>query len=333
MTNPVLKNSFFPGWAFPMNELEPGGKSLSPLQSFFLKAINFVPLRLRVWFFERMGLLLYILDGRHRRIAHRNLALAFPDCAPRKLAAIARSVFRNLGRVLAEFTFIPRLDRQNVERHIWLEGTEYFIQAQKEGKGVLFLTAHFGNWEWMAASFPFFMNRSCYVVVRPLDDAFSDGLVEGLRTWTGNKTVSKQKSMGRLLRLLKSGETLGILLDQNVAWQEGVFVNFFGELACTNVGLALLALKTGAPVLPTFNIRQPDGRYRIVIEPPLPLIRTGDKNLDVEENTAQYMAVIERYVRNYPDHWFWIHQRWKTRPWQAKLKNKDETRKSNLETI
>ncbi|MCX5910282.1 MAG: hypothetical protein NTY64_24685, partial [Deltaproteobacteria bacterium] len=240
-------------------------KKFSLSQRLILSAINLVPLRMRIRLFERMGLLIYTLDGKHRRIALRNLTLAFPNTDAEKLAVIARAVFRNLGRVMAEFTFIPRFNKQNLERYVSIEGIENFNQARQKGKGILFLTAHFGNWEWMAASFPL----------------LPTGLVERLRTWTGNKTVSKQKSMGRLLRLLKRGESLGILLDQNVAWQEGIFVNYFGELACTNIGLALLALKTGAPVLPAFNIRQPDGRYRIVIEPELALIQTGDKDLDV----------------------------------------------------
>lgn len=124
--------------------------------------------------------------------------------------------------------------------------------------------------------------------------------------------------MGRILRILKKGGVVGVLLDQNVDWREGVFVNFFGEQACTNVGMALLALKTGAPVLPAFNIRQGDGRYRVVFEPELQLIRTGDKDQDAEKNTELFTQVIERYIRENPDHWFWLHQRWKTRPWQSK---------------
>jgi KDO2-lipid IV(A) lauroyltransferase len=142
-------------------------------------------------------------------------------------------------------------------------------------------------------------------------------MVEQLRMRTGNQAIPKQKAMGQILRLLKAGEIVGILLDQNMAWQEGVFVDFFGEKACTNTGMALLALKTGTPVLPAFNIRQKDGRYRVVIEPEIPLVRTGDKERDVTENTQRFTQIIERYVRNYPDQWLWLHQRWKTRPWQA----------------
>ena len=287
-------------------------------QGFLLGAINLIPLKVRIWILERLGELVYVLDERHRRIANRNLAIAFADKDPRERAKIARCAFRNLGRVLAEFSSIPRLNGKNTGRYIAMDGLENFHRAHAKGKGVLFLTAHFGNWEWMAATFPLMTRQPCHVVVRPLDNGFLDGLVERLRTWTGNHTIPKRKSMGRILRLLREGEVVGILLDQNMAWQEGVFVSFFGEMACTNMGMALLALKTGAAVLPIFNVRQPDGSYRVIIEPELPLIRTGNKEFEVEKNTELFTRVIERYVHNYPDHWLWLHQRWKTRPWQAK---------------
>ena len=291
-----------------------GEKSRSPARGFLLSVVNLIPLKLRIWLLEGGGQLLYAIDGRHRRIVERNLAIAFGDGNHRERTKIARSVFRNLGRVMAEFSFIPQLNEQNVNRYVSVEGVENFHRAHEKGKGVLFLTAHFGNWEWMAAAFPLLFRCPCYVIVRPLDIQFFDRVVERLRTWTGNQTIPKQKSMGRILHLLKEGKAIGVLLDQNVAWQEGVFVNFFGELACTNIGIALLALKTGAPVLPAFNIRQKDGRYRVIIEPEIQLIRTGDKKLEVEKNTELFTRVIERYVGEYPDHWFWLHQRWKTRP-------------------
>jgi len=301
-----------------MDDREEGRKSLSKGQRFLLWAINLFPLTLRIWVFENLALLLYFIDGKHRRICQRNLHLAFPEFQADQIVTLSRKVFRNLGRVFAEFTFIPRLHPGNIGRYITAEGMEHYDQARRKGKGVLVLTAHFGNWEWLAAAFPILFGHGGYVVVRPLDNRFLNRLVEALRTWTGNRTVPKQKSMGQLLRLLKRGQTLGILLDQNVSWQEGIFVPFFGELACTNIGLALLAMKTEAPVIPFFSIRQADGTYRIIIEPEIPLIRTGNKEWDIEQNTLNYTAMIERYVRNCPDHWFWVHQRWKTRPWQAK---------------
>ena len=290
----------------------------SLVQKILLSALNLIPLPSKIWLLEGLGRLVYVLDARHRRIALRNLALAFKDKDFKEREQIARSVFQNLGRILAEFTYIPRLNKQNVGQHVTVDGLENFRRAYAKGRGVLVFTAHFGNWEWMAASFPLIVGQRCYVMVRPLDNRFLDGFVERLRTWTGNQTIPKQKAMGRLLRLLRNKEIVGILLDQNMAWQEGVFVNFFGELACTNMGMTSLALKTGAPVVPTFNIRQEDGSYRVVFEPEVSLIQTGDKDQDVQKNTELFTRIIERYVRNYPDHWLWLHQRWKTRPWQAR---------------
>jgi len=297
---------------------EGGERGRSRMAGSFLSAMNLIPLKWRVFFFERLGLLFHALDDRHRRIARRNLTIAFPGKGPEEREAIVRSTFRNLGRVGAEFFFTPRMNKGNVENFISFEGLEHFRRAREKGKGVLFLTAHFGNWEWMAAAFPLFSGHPAHVVFRPMDSRFLDEIVRRVRTSTGNQTIPKQKAMGQILRLLKGGEAVGILLDQNMAWQEGVFVDFFGEKACTNTGMALLALKTGAAVLPVFGIREKDGRYRAIIEPEVPLIRTGDKESDVFQNTQLFTRIIERYIRDYPDHWLWVHQRWKTRPWQAR---------------
>jgi Kdo2-lipid IVA lauroyltransferase/acyltransferase len=284
----------------------------------FLTILNLIPLGARVWLFRRVAEIAYFLDERHRRIALRNLAIAFPERREKAREKIAKAAFRQLGTVLAEFPFIPKLNRRNVEKFIWIEGVEHFHKAKEKGRGILFLTAHFGNWEWMAASFPLLTGHSIAAVFRPIDNPFVGRLVERLRTCTGNQGISKEKAMARILRVLKKGEAVGILLDQNVSWQEGVFVKFFGEWACTNEGLALLALKTGAAVVPGFNIRQPDGRYRVVFEPEISLIRTENKEHDLQANTELFTRVIERYVREYPDHWLWLHQRWKTRPWQSR---------------
>jgi KDO2-lipid IV(A) lauroyltransferase len=285
---------------------------------FLLALINLVPLWARIWLFRRAGDIAYCLDERHRRIALRNLAIAFPEQREESRKKIARAAFQQLGTVLAEFPSISRFNRENVENFIRIEGAEHFHKAKEKGRGILFLTAHFGNWEWMAASFPLLTGHSIAVVYRPIDNPFVGRMVGRLRTWTGNQGISNQKAMARILRVLKKEGAVGILLDQNVSWQEGVFVKFFGEWACTNEGLALLAMKTGAAVLPGFNIRQPDGRYRLVLEPELNLVRTGDKEYDVRANTELFTGVIERHVREFPEQWLWLHQRWKTRPWQSR---------------
>lgn len=286
-----------------------------------LALINAVPLAARVRFFRWLGDLAYVLDERHRRIALRNLAVAFPERDEKERRRIGRAAFRHAATVLAEFFFIPKLDARRIGKYVRFEGLEHIRKAEEKGRGILFLTAHFGNWEWMAISFPLLTGNRLGVVYRPIDSAFLDRLVGRLRGWTGNIGIPKQKAMMRILRSLKEGTAVGILLDQNMAWQEGVFVRFFGEWACTNEGLALLALKTGAAVLPAFSVREQDGTYRVVVEPEVELIRSEDKERDVRANTQLFTGVIERYVRRYPEQWLWLHQRWKTRPWQSKRKN------------
>jgi Kdo2-lipid IVA lauroyltransferase/acyltransferase len=286
--------------------------------SLFLTILNLIPLWARIRLFQGVADMAYFLDERHRRIALRNLTVAFPEKRDKARKKIARAAFRQLGTVLAEFPFILRLHKTNIEKFIWIEGVEHFQKAREKKRGILFLTAHFGNWEWMAASFPLLTGHSISVVFRPIDSPYLGRVVERLRTWTGNEGIPNQKGMSRILRILKKGGAVGILLDQNAAWQEGVFVKYFGEWACTNEGLALLALKTGAAVVPGFNIRQPDGRYKLVLEPEINLIRTGNKEDDIRANTEIFTGVIERYVHQYPEHWLWLHQRWKTRPWQSK---------------
>jgi KDO2-lipid IV(A) lauroyltransferase len=136
-----------------------------------------------------------------------------------------------------------------------------------------------------------------------------------LRSRFGTEIIPKQRGMRKILEALRKNKLVAILLDQNVDWYEGVFVNFLGEWACTNKGLALMALKTGTPVVPAFSVRQPDGRYHFIFEPEVELIKTGDKTRDVEDNTILFTSIIERYVKEHPDQWFWYHKRWKTKPY------------------
>ena len=149
--------------------------------------------------------------------------------------------------------------------------------------------------------------------MRDLDSPLVDDFVRWVRTRSGNRVVPKRKSMRELLRTLRGGGIVGILLDQNVTWSEGVFVDFFGKLACTNKGAALLAVASGSPVIPTFIVRE-GGRHRIIIGREIEVVNSGERRSDVVENTFRFTRAIEDMVRRYPDQWFWIHQRWKSRP-------------------
>jgi KDO2-lipid IV(A) lauroyltransferase len=163
----------------------------------------------------------------------------------------------------------------------------------------------------MALAWAFKTKRSCHVIARPLDYAPMGRILNEIRSAAGNQVIDKNNSSSMISRVLRKKESLGILLDQSASWYEGVYVPFFGQLACTNKGLALFALRYDAPVVPAFNFRQPDGRYKIVIESPLKLIRTGNINEDIMTNTERFNQVIEKYIRKAPDNWLWVHRRWR----------------------
>ena len=225
---------------------------------------------------------------------------------------LTRKVYFHFGQMVFEVPHILRLNRDNLRDYAAFDQEENFLQAMAKGKGVFVLTAHFGNWELMSAAMSLRYGPGA-VVVRPIDFAPLDRLVSMLRSRFGTEAILKQRAMRRLMGVIREKKAVGILLDQNVDWYEGAFVRFLGQWACTNKGLALMALKTGTPVIPAFSVRQPDGRYRVIFDPEVRLIRTGDKARDVEDNTALFTRAIERFVLKYPDHWFWFHRRWKTK--------------------
>jgi KDO2-lipid IV(A) lauroyltransferase len=218
--------------------------------------------------------------------------------------------------MLFEVPHIMRLSPDNLSKYVVFEHEENLLRAFEKGKGVFLLTGHFGNWELMSAALAVrFGDIRGAVVARPIDFEPLDALVNALRSRFGTEIIMKQRGMRRVLGAVKENKGVGILLDQNVDWYDGVFVKFLGRWACTNKGLALLALRTGAPVIPIFPVRQKDGRYRIFIEPEVELVKTGDKTKDVEENTARFTHFIDRQVRAHPDQYFWFHRRWKTKPY------------------
>ena len=265
---------------------------------------------------EVIGWIWFLVDTRHRRIALNNLELAWGDELDESARKnIAQRNFIHLSRVMLEVPYLRKLTPENLDSYVNFRGLEHYNAALDKGKGLLVLASHFGNWEMMALAFSL-RYHPANLVVRPLDNPVLDTLINGIRTRGGNQLITKKGSVRSVLRLLARGEVVVLLIDQNLAWYDGVFVPFFKEIACTNKALAVLALRTGAPVIPVYNVRQPDGSYQVVFEPEVALVRSGDTTRDIEDNTANFNRVIESYVRRYPEQWFWVHQRWKTRPYQ-----------------
>jgi len=289
---------------------------LQQLVEMFLDVAAVMPLRFTWRLAEFLGRLWFRLDTRHRLIALNNLKLAWGDeLTERERKNIAGRNFIHLAKVILELPYIRKVTPDEVDGFVAFDGLENLDAALKKGKGVLVMTTHFGNWELMALAFSL-LYHPINIVIRPLDSPFLDTLIHNIRTRGGNKMIAKKGSVSKVLRLLAAGEAVGLLIDQNPAWYEGVFVPFFKEIACTNKALSSLALRTSAPVVPAYNVREPNGSYRIVFEPEVVLDRSGDARVDIEENTAKFNRIIESYVRRHPEQWFWVHQRWKTRPYQ-----------------
>lgn len=298
----------------------------------FLCSIGFIPWQMALKTGRFLGRTGYYLDERHRRIALRNLRDSFGDKSYKELKGLTKKVFENLGMNLMEFAHLPRFTVENIGRYVEYRNLEYLDEISREGKGVIFLTGHFGNWELLGHAMAI-KGYSMYVIARDADNPIFNELLREWRELSGNRVIDKRRSMRRLLRILKDGGMVGILLDQNVTWREGVFVDFFGRSACTNKGLALLAMASKSPVIPIFIRRKDDNRHEIRIMEKIDIVITGDKDRDILINTQRYTKVIEDCIRKYPDQWFWMHQRWKTRPENDPALKRRERQGMKLEKV
>ena len=280
-----------------------------------------IPFRIAQEIGKMTGLFAYFIPINRKTIAHENIRASFGnDLNAADARKLLRKVYMHFSQMLFEIPHILRLNAGNLNRYMIIQGEENLRQALRKGKGVLFLTAHLGNWEFMSAVGSLYFGNTV-LVPRRSDSASVDRVVNELRTRFGAEIIRPQRAMRPLIMALKRNKMLGIFLDQNVDWYEGVFIPFFGRWACTNKGLALIARKTGTPVIPVFTARERNGRHRLIFEKEIELRKTKDKIRDVEDNTALFTATIERYVRKYPDQWLWFHRRWKTKnywPWPRK---------------
>ena len=281
---------------------------------FFFKLLGRIPHRWARRISGFLGELWFAMDKRHRRMTLDNLTLAFGgEKSGREIRLIAKQVFRNIVQVVFEVGWSLHLHPKDLDAFFSVKGLANLRATVGKGKGALVLTGHVGNWELMPVAAAM-AGYSANVLYRPIDYAPLDSFFVETRTRFGLKMIPKDASLLRVFRALKRGETVAMLLDQNVGLHKGVMVDFFGRRACTSYGLAYIALKTGAPVLPFFVVRDGSG-FTAEIGPEIPFSKTGDDRKDLEENTRQYNEALETVIRRYPDQWFWIHNRWKTRPY------------------
>lgn len=278
------------------------------------RALGWMPRAVARLFSAGLAWAVYLGFGRLRRVGLRNLSQAMPELSSRDRKSILRGVYRHLGWQLVEFCRMPRYTAHNTHSWIRTEGLEHYLAARARGNGVLVLTGHLGAWE-LSSFYHSLMGYPMGMVIRHLDNRRLDDFVNGIRCRHGNRVLSKDDFARGLLTAMRAGETVGILMDTNMTPPQGVFVRFFSRPACTASGLARVALKTGAAVLPGFLLWEPaERRYVLHFGPQLNLTRTSDLESDILAATQQCNDVLETWIRRYPDQWLWIHRRWKTRP-------------------
>jgi KDO2-lipid IV(A) lauroyltransferase len=279
-----------------------------------LKGLGVLPRPLARSFASGMMRIFYALLPRLRKTAETNLRIAFPEWGDIQRKKVIRGMLRNLGWMAAEFVRLPKYSKKNIEQIVALDGHENFLEGQRRGKGVLYLTGHIGAWELSSFAHALY-GFPLHYMARRIDNQKIDALVNRYRCLPGNRPIFKNESARVMLKALKEAGTVGILADQNTMPGEAVFVDFFGKQASTTTGIARVALHTDAAVVPGYAVwDEAIGKYRLRFEPPVELIRTGDMERDVVENTQKFTKVIEDIIRKYPEQWVWVHGRWNTRP-------------------
>jgi len=256
-----------------------------------------------------IGRTAYLLDRRHRRITLDNLAQTFPERSPQERRRIAQGVFRHFGRKLMELLRFAGLSRDEMLAAVEFVGEEHFEAARARGRGIIFITGHFGFWELHAVAHAL-RHPPISVVARALDNPLLDALLERVRTRTGNMVIDRKGGLRRILRALTANQGVAILIDQHILTTDAVKVEFLGRPAATTSAVATFALRTGAPILPVFALPLNDGRYRLIYEKPIepPDAATPDA---VRELTQRCTKMLEKYVRAHPDLWLWMHRRWR----------------------
>lgn len=276
--------------------------------------LRLLPRRVRLAMGGSLGRGLYFLSARHRRMALGNLDRAFRENRSRaEKVRIARASFGHLGRLLCDTLAFPQVDPRRLDRIAVLEGLQHVRSAYARGRGVFVFSGHYGNWE-MVALIQGYLGLPLAMVTRPLDNPFLERMLHRYRTLSGNRVIHKRGAAREILRAIRQGWGVAIVIDQNIRGEDGIFVDFFDIPASTTPALATLALKTEAAIIPAFGTPLPDGRYRIRYLPEVKCERTGDTRRDIRDLTQQCTRIIEAAVRAEPEYWVWMHRRWRTRP-------------------
>jgi Kdo2-lipid IVA lauroyltransferase/acyltransferase len=281
-----------------------------------LTIFRILPRWLGICLIKLLAYCIYYFDSRHRRIAAVNLRIAFPDMANQERNRIARRSFQNVAMNLLEISRLPSLTSENISSLVEYDremGLHNYREALAAGKGILYLTGHFSAWELLPIAHAIHGYPLSFIT-RPLDNGALERFMLRMRESKGNEVINRRNSSRSILKKLNSGGSVGILMDQNTTFHEGMFVDFFGVPAMTTTSVARFALHTEAPILPGYLTPMHGGRYTIKFLPCIRLVRTDDINRDLQVNTRRLNEVLENIIREQPESWLWGHRRWKNQP-------------------
>jgi Kdo2-lipid IVA lauroyltransferase/acyltransferase len=275
--------------------------------------IYLLPRKLGLFLAAKIGDFVYLILPKYRKIALENLTYAFgKEKTSLEISTIARKVFENLVKSGFELVQFPKINEKNIRKLVTLEGRENLDAGYAKGKGIVVITAHFGNWELMAASLRLFGCPGVTIGRRIYFHKY-DRMLNYFRKVHDVNVIYRDDSPRKMLKVLKENRIVGVVADQDVDSVEGVFVDFFGRPAYTPSGPVGLARATGAALIPVVIRRNPDDTHTVIAMKEIELTDTGDKEKDLVENTKKWSAVIESYIRKYPEQWVWMHKRWKTK--------------------
>jgi KDO2-lipid IV(A) lauroyltransferase len=260
---------------------------------------------------EILGMLMYAIDVRHRRIVRRNLKFVYPEWPPERVKKVSKRVFQNLGITILEICQMICFSRDDILKKVKIRGEEHLLNAMQNNKGAILITAHLGNWEIVPLFWPLYFKTPLTVVAKKIQKKIINRWIHGLRTRFGSKVIYKDVALPEMTRTLRNGKILAILIDQGIKSSLGVKIKFFNKFVTATPSASLLAMRCNSPALPGFCTRNVDGTFTINLEPPLLLKRTGDLSADLRTNTQIMTDAVEKMVRKYPEQWFWVHKRWR----------------------
>ena len=275
-------------------------KFISSLQPYFIAKIG-----------KAFGLFCYFVDIRHRRIVRKNLKFIFPSWPNFLIKKTSKRIFQNTGISFFEIIQMRHFTREDVLKKIRIKGKENLYCASKSSSGAIFIGAHFGNWEMSQIYIECLLQTHFVIVARTVRPSHLNNWLNRLRSSFGSTIINKKGALPKLMRALRSGALVGLVIDQGTTFSEGVEIKFLGKTATATPSAAILARRFGSPILPVFCVREDDGILTVIVEAPLSLKKTDDRNADIIENTQLMNDAIERMIIAYPDQWFWFHKRWK----------------------